>query len=1014
MRRASRVRSGARGRAPAALALLACAAAAVRGEAERGLDGYVARRFTNESGLPQGSVNALAQTPDGYLWIGTFGGLARFDGVRFRVFDVAGQPALPSSRVTALAVDRGGSLWVGTEDAGVVVGRDGRFEAPAAELPAGSVWAIAEGGDGALWVAADTGVARLAPGRATRYGTAHGLPSRWVRALAADARGRLWAGTPAGAARFERDRFVAVASPPVWALARAPAGDGLLAAGEAGLFALGDEGASPVAAGSEPLAPRALLVDRAGATWLGGLRLARRAPGAVALALDPGDRLGRDVKSLLEDREGGVWVGTEAHGLFELRARRARIVGREADLPAQSTLPIVEEEGGALLVGTLCGGLARFDGARFAPVAELRGDRGMECVSALAPARDGGVWVGARGVRKLGGAPRPEVVRAVGEPLVHALHEDADGTLWIGSTRGVERFTARGLEPVERLAGREAFAIVPLDPATLGFGLRGAVALLDADGVRRIELLRPEQARVPIRDLWRAPDGAVWAASYGAGLLRVGPGGEVRRVERSHGLTENFVSRLLPGGAGQLWLTGNRGIHRVALAELTRAATTGGRVVPLSLGARDGLEVVETNGGGQPAGIVRADGSLAVPTVRGVALVDAAPPPVRAQLGAVVFEEIVFAGRPLAPAPRLELPAAKERRLEVRYTLPTFGEPEQVRFRYRLAGADEAWQLDAGTRTALYTRLPPGRFRFEVEAFAGEGSRAASMASFELALAPRFVETPAFRGLAAAALAALALLAHRLRLSRLRRKRRELEQLVSDRTRELATLNSELERRVAQKTIEIRDTRDLAILTLARLAELRDGTTGEHLERIALFSRRLALALADGPFGRLSAEYIDELFRSSPLHDIGKVAIPDAILKKPGPLDRDEIELMRCHTTIGGDTLCAVGAGRSGPPRFLAMAAEIAYGHHERWDGLGYPRGLAGPATPLPARIVAVVDAYDAITSRRPYKPAFDHAEALRRVAADRGTHFEPVLVDALLDVAADLDTIRREHANPA
>lgn len=217
-----------------------------------------------------------------------------------------------------------------------------------------------------------------------------------------------------------------------------------------------------------------------------------------------------------------------------------------------------------------------------------------------------------------------------------------------------------------------------------------------------------------------------------------------------------------------------------------------------------------------------------------------------------------------------------------------------------------------------------------------------------------------------------------------------------------------LERLVDEQTHELRQTRDIALFTLAKLAESRDQETGLHLERIAEYSRKLAETLQEGPYAeRIDGEFIEWVFKSSPLHDIGKVGIPDQILRKPGPLTDDEREQMRRHSTIGGDTLRSVLEKFSGPS-FLTMAMEIAYHHHERWDGMGYPKGLAGDEIPLAARIVALVDAYDAITSVRPYKRAEEHDEAVRRVRIDRGLHFDPVLVDAFLAVEGEFDTIRR------
>ena len=217
-----------------------------------------------------------------------------------------------------------------------------------------------------------------------------------------------------------------------------------------------------------------------------------------------------------------------------------------------------------------------------------------------------------------------------------------------------------------------------------------------------------------------------------------------------------------------------------------------------------------------------------------------------------------------------------------------------------------------------------------------------------------------------------------------------------------------LKNMVEVRTEELRHTRDVALLTLAKLAESRDSDTGLHLERMSEYSRVLAAGLAGGTYGdRVDEEFIEWVHKSSPLHDIGKVGIPDAILRKPGPLTPEELAIMRTHTTIGGDTLRSV-LEKYREQTFLTMAMEIAYSHHERWDGEGYPAGLEGTEIPLAARIVTIADAYDAITSRRPYKDPFSHEEAVRRIVVDRESHFDPVLVDVFVERAHEFEAIQR------
>ncbi len=232
------------------------------------------------------------------------------------------------------------------------------------------------------------------------------------------------------------------------------------------------------------------------------------------------------------------------------------------------------------------------------------------------------------------------------------------------------------------------------------------------------------------------------------------------------------------------------------------------------------------------------------------------------------------------------------------------------------------------------------------------------------------------------------------------RQNREYQEQLEGSKEQLEAANELLEAKVEAATKEARSTRDAALMTLAKLAESRDSDTGMHLERMAEYSRILAEGLRDdSPYGHLiDDQFVKELYKSSPLHDIGKVGIPDAILRKPGPLTDEEFVIMREHTNIGGDTLRAVLDRYRGQTTFLTMAMHIAYSHHERWDGGGYPVGLSETDIPLEARVVTLADAYDAITSRRPYKEAYSHEEAVRRITVDRGKHFDPVIVDIFLD----------------
>lgn len=207
--------------------------------------------------------------------------------------------------------------------------------------------------------------------------------------------------------------------------------------------------------------------------------------------------------------------------------------------------------------------------------------------------------------------------------------------------------------------------------------------------------------------------------------------------------------------------------------------------------------------------------------------------------------------------------------------------------------------------------------------------------------------------------------------------------------------------------------RDLTIFALAKLAESRDTETGAHLERIREYCRLLGAELGRlGPYRELiDGDFVELLYLTSPLHDIGKVGIPDSVLLKPGKLTADEFVIMQQHTLIGANTLDAV-ARLNPEAQFLSMARDIALTHHERYDGTGYPHQISGESIPLCGRITALADVYDALTSKRVYKPAFSHKTATEIIAEGRGAHFDPVIVDAFFHLADDFQLVRQRFDN--
>ncbi|ARD23334.1 MULTISPECIES: two-component system response regulator [Shewanella] len=226
--------------------------------------------------------------------------------------------------------------------------------------------------------------------------------------------------------------------------------------------------------------------------------------------------------------------------------------------------------------------------------------------------------------------------------------------------------------------------------------------------------------------------------------------------------------------------------------------------------------------------------------------------------------------------------------------------------------------------------------------------------------------------------------------------------------------NKLLETKVSERTMQLNELQDVVMVAMGALAESRDPETGNHIRRTQRYVKSLALELTKYPrfSDYLTPEIITSLYKSAPLHDIGKVGVPDEILLKPGKLTFEEFEEMKRHTTYGRDAIVAAEGSMNLTDNFLIAAKEIAYSHQEKWDGSGYPEGLSGDDIPVSARIMAVADVYDALISKRVYKPAFSHTKACSIIIEGSGSHFDPDMVSAFKNIADEFNEIAKEFAD--
>jgi signal transduction histidine kinase/ligand-binding sensor domain-containing protein/CheY-like chemotaxis protein len=812
--------------------LLVALAASV---ADLGADDFVYRAQTwrTGDGLPLDSVTSIAQTGDGYIWVGTPHGLARFDGVRFTIHHEANTRAFVSSRVLALLVDRDDNLWIGTDGGGLVRWKDGRFSNYGADqgLSNPVVSSLIEDSEGNVWAGTREGLTRVRNGRLQAYGPVQGFPALDITALAGDGRGRLWIGTAdRGLAKLEGDRLRIFAGPSdlvaSGVTALLDAGDGRVWIGSSGLwFFDGERFAKRSIPGADDVTVRALSRTRAGAVWVGtaGAGTGRIDSEGVVNLLETGLPRASIVQALFEDRENGLWVATDGSGLNRVSPARFTVWDSRRGLGSDRVHPILEDRAGTLWIGTHGHGLVgrRADG-RLISVQTTDG-LGSDVVLALHESPDGTLWIGTeRGLARMDHGRVARVATASGLPTgsIQALLESRDGSLWIGSARSLSRLrngSVTSYEIDQVLAGDEVTALHEGPDGALWIGTTRGLGRLHDDRFTALTTAAGLASNVVLA-IHGDEAGRLWIGTA-QGLTRIADG-ESRSLGVAEGLPDTYITQILPDGLGHLWLGSSRGIFRVSERDLNGVADGRQPVVDaLLFGLEDGLPALECVGGVQPAAWRSRDGRLWFATTAGAVSVDPAalglnglPPP-------VAIERIVADGVSLPLSDGMTVPADWQR-LDFFFTALTFQAPGRVAFRYKLEGVDPDW-IDAGSRrTATYANVRPGSYRFVVIARNSDGIWNMTGRAIAIRLAPRFYRTPTFAVVTFFGLVLLLATGYRTGVNRWMSRTYELEARVAERTAEvvrqkddLAAVNEDLNalvRALEEKSTELDEARQRA------------------------------------------------------------------------------------------------------------------------------------------------------------------------------------------------------------
>jgi signal transduction histidine kinase len=811
-----------------------------------GVPAYSQFRFTQwtaDSGLPQNAIRGIAQTPDGYLWIATLDGVARFDGMRFKVFNRSNTPGIEGNRFSMMVRGEPGDLWFYGEGGTVTRLHNGKFSALGMRegVTPNEVYGITTDNNGHVWVLrgqsilewneksgrfepmADSGISYrplnwdgtgfwgvrgqklfcFYYGELSTYEVPPSLPMEAVKKVAVRASGDVWLATNNGrVARFFE-----------------------------GKWQIGSKALHRTDVKTEYGHWKTSIDDHLDRT--------------IYIPTLNGER-GIRYNGLVEDDEHNLWIGSEGQGLFRIQPQIIRMYTTADGLVSDNIYPIVRDRHGDMWVGSWPAGLNHFHDGRVTTYTPKDGLPGL--VSSLAEDDDRNLWIGTHGglaVLSKGKLQRPGGV-SDGFPVIQAILQTGDGALLFGTQTGIDKYTIQQTNGAFRLEHQlsvhngDVRVIIEGKNGDIWFGGYGGLSRLQ-NGTLTHWTRKEGLPSNTVRAVYEDAQGVIWVGTYDGGLGRYADG-RWTTYTQSNGLFDDGVFQILEDGRANLWMSSNRGIFRVSKRQLEDvAAGREGSVISTSYGRSDGMLNIECNGGLWPAGAKDKEGHLWFPTQEGVAVVSPEASLSTSGSPRVLIESILVDHAPVDLRKPLTVRPGQGG-LEIQYTGLSFARPEQIVFRYRMEGLDKNWEHVGYRRTAYFSHLPPGNYTFQVMAASGDGMWSKEVGSTPIIVLPPFYLTRSFIAAMSGLLILTAIVFWNYRMRQLRMvqaaQQAFSQQLIASQESERRRIAAELHDSLGQHLVLIKN---YALLLLRN--ESANQSAQERRESLAEIRDEVSLAI---------------------------------------------------------------------------------------------------------------------------------------------------------------------------